>query len=138
MSANLHDLLASRFPLVTNQIELSPLQMAALADGTLAQEADLGLRPMIWSSLAQGRLLSAQDEQARRVRGVLEALGRARGLSVATMAYAWICRHPSRPIPITGSSRIEALREAVAALQVQISAEDWYRVWQASMGREVD
>ena len=137
-SATQFAMLHRRCPLVTNQIELSPLQMAALADGTLAQAADLGLRPMIWSSLAQGRLLSAQDEQARRVRGVLEALGRARGLSVATMAYAWICRHPSRPIPITGSSRIEALREAVAALQVQISAEDWYRVWQASMGREVD
>ena len=57
--------------------------------------------------------------------------------SVATMAYAWLRRHPSRPIPITGSGRIEALREAVAALDITLSAEDWYRVWQASMNREV-
>ena len=137
-SARQFAMLHKRCPLVTNQIELSPLQMAALGDGTLAQAADLGLRPMIWSPLAGGRLLSAQDEQAQRVRGVLEELGRDRGVSVATMAYAWICRHPSRPIPITGSSRIEALRDAVAAGQVNVGAEDWYRVWQASMGREVD
>jgi predicted oxidoreductase len=68
---------------------------------------------------------------------VLEELGRRHGVSAATMAYAWILRHPSRPLPITGSGRIEALREAVAALGVTLSAEDWYRVWQASTGHEV-
>jgi predicted oxidoreductase len=56
---------------------------------------------------------------------------------VATMAYAWILQHPAQPLPITGSGRIEGLREAVAALHVQISHEDWYRVWQASMGHGV-
>ena len=130
-------LLHKRVPLVTNQIEFSPLQMGALTDGVLEQAVDLKTRPMIWSPLAGGRLLSATDEQAQRVRSVLEALGRARGLSPATMAWAWIRRHPSLPIPITGSGRIEALREAVAALDVQLTAEDWYRVWRASMNREV-
>ena len=126
-----------RIPLATNQIELSPLQMGALEDGTLEQGTDLGLPPMIWSPLAGGRLLNGQDEQAQRVRAVLESLAHARGVSLATMAYAWIRRHPSRPIPITGSGRIDALREAVASKAVELSAEEWYRVWQASMNREV-
>jgi predicted oxidoreductase len=126
-----------RHALVTNQVELSPLHMGALADGTLDQCTDLGLQPMIWSPLARGRLFSGQDEQALRVRAVLETLARQHGVSVATMAYAWILRHPSRPLPITGSGRIEGLREAVAALGILLAAEDWYRVWQASMGREV-
>lgn len=130
-------LLHRRLPLVTHQIELSPLRMGALADGALDQAVDLQLPPMIWSPLAGGQLLTAQDEQARRVRPVLETLARDWGVSAATMAYAWVRRHPSRPIPITGSRRIEALREAVASLDVRLSAEDWYRVWQASMGREV-
>ena len=130
-------MLHRRIALTTNQIEFSPLQMAALDDGTLDQATDLGLPPMIWSPLAGGRLLSAQDEPSRRVRAALEDLGRARGVSAATMAYAWIRRHPSRPLPITGSGRIDALREATASIGVQLSAEDWYRVWQASMGREV-
>jgi predicted oxidoreductase len=129
--------LHKRVPLVTNQIEFSPLQMGALADGTLEQAVDLKTRPMSWSPLAGGRLLSTADEQAQRVRSVLESLGRAHGVSAMTIAYAWIRRHPSRPIPITGSGRIEALREAVAALDVQLTSEDWYRVWRASMNREV-
>jgi predicted oxidoreductase len=130
-------MLHRRIGLSTNQIEFSPLQLAALSDGTLDQATDLGLPPMIWSPLGGGRLFSAQDEQSLRVRAVLEVLGRENNVSAATMAYAWIRRHPSKPIPITGSGRIDALREATASLGVQLSAEDWYRVWQASMNREV-
>jgi predicted oxidoreductase len=130
-------LLHRRFPLVTNQIEFSPLQMAALTDGTLDQATDLGLAPMVWSPLAGGRLLRGDDGRASKVRTVLEELGRARSVSAATMAYAWIRRHPSQPVPITGSGRIEALREAVASLQVRVTSEEWYRVWAASMERDV-
>ena len=130
-------MLRKRHPLVTNQVEFSPLQMQALADGTLEQCVDLGLRPMLWSPLAGGRLFTGSDEQAQRVRAVLQALAAAHGVSAATMAYAWLLRHPSRPVPITGSGRIEALREAVAATAVRMSGQDWYRVWQASMGQEV-
>lgn len=131
-------LLHKRWPLVTNQIEFSPLQMRALADGTLEQCVDLGLRPMAWSPLGGGRLISGDDEQARRVRTLLEELGRAHGgASACTMAYAWLLRHPSRPHPIAGSRRIASLREAVAALDIRLTHEDWYRVWQASMGAEL-
>lgn len=130
-------LLRHRYPVVTNQIELSPLHMAAFADGTLDQCIDLGMRPMIWSPLAGGRLFTSDDEQALRVRGVLDALGREHGVSAATIALAWILRHPSRPVPITGSRRIDAMREAVAALDVTLSSDAWYRVWEASAGHGV-
>ena len=130
-------LLHRRCPVATNQVELSPLHMAALADGTLDQCIELGLRPMIWSPLAGGRLFTSGDEQAVRVRAVLERLGREHGVSPATIAYAWILRHPSRPVPITGSRRIEALREAIAALGVTLTSDAWYQVWEASAGHEV-
>jgi predicted oxidoreductase len=130
-------LLNNRIGLATNQIELSPLHLNALTDGTLDQCLDLGIRPMIWSPLAGGRLFKAGDETAQRVRTVLEALGRQHQVSVATMAYAWILRHPSRPVPITGSQRLESLQEAVAALSLPLAAEDWYRVLEASLGRTV-
>ena len=130
-------MLHRRLPLATHQIELSPLQMNALGDGSLDQCTDLGVRPMIWSPLAGGQLFTADDERARRVRAVLDALGQAHGVSAATVAYAWILRHPSRPLPITGSSRIEAIAEAVAALSLRLEAEEWYRIWSASTGHEV-
>jgi predicted oxidoreductase len=130
-------MLRKRVPVFTNQIEFSALQMKALADGTLEQCVDLGLQPMIWSPLAGGRIYDAGDEQARRVWAVLADLAVQHGVSPTTVAYAWILRHPSRPIPITGSRRIHALQEAVSALALTLSAEDWYRIWQASIGFEV-
>jgi len=131
-------MLRKRMVLATHQLECSPLQMKALADGTLEQCVDLGLRPMIWSPLGGGRLFTdGGDAQVQRVRAVLAELAARHGVSEASVAYAWLLRHPSRPVPVTGSGRIEALREATAALNVALSAEDWYAIWQASMGHEV-
>ncbi len=130
-------LLHRRVPLVTNQVELSPLGMGALADGTLDQCLDLGVRPMAWSPLGGGALFASGDPRAARVRGALEAVGRAHGVSAAAAAFAWGLRHPSRPVPITGTRRLDGIAEAVAALGVRLSAEEWYRVWEAGAGREV-
>ena len=130
-------LLHRRFPLATHQLEFSALQMQALADGTLEQCTDLALRPMLWSPLAQGRLFTGRGEQEQRVRAVLGELAARYAVTPATVAYAWLLRHPSRPWPITGTGRVQGLKEATAALDMRLTAEDWYRVWQASMGAEV-
>lgn len=131
------ELLASRTPLATNQIELHPLHRAPLHDGTLDQLQRLRVRPMIWSPLAGGALLSGNGERERRVQQVLHELAQAHGCTPATIAFAWLLRHPSRPVPVAGSRRIEALREAVAALTLPLSREDWTAVWQAATGHEV-
>jgi predicted oxidoreductase len=125
------------WPLAAHQFEFSPLQMQALADGTLEQCADLGLRPMCWSPLAGGRLFGDRGAQAVRVREALGALAARYGAAPETMAYAWLLRHPSRPTPVTGTRHVERLRHAIDATRIRLAAEDWYRVWQASMGHEV-
>jgi predicted oxidoreductase len=136
-SASQFALLNRHHPLATNQLELSPLHLDALDDGTLDQAQQLGLRPMIWSPLGGGRLFGGEDEQAVRVRREMEAIAARIGTSLTTLAFAWILRHPSRPHPITGSGRIERLRDAVAALDVKLDAEDWYAIWTASKGHPV-
>ena len=126
-----------RTTLVAHQLECSVLQMQALADGTLEQCVDLGVRPMAWSPLGGGRLFAGDDEQARRVRAVLEDLGQQHGVAPATVAHAWLLRHPARIVPVTGTRRIEGLREAAAARSLVLPREQWYRLWQASLGHEV-
>jgi predicted oxidoreductase len=130
---------AHRERLVTNQVELHPLRLDPLHDGTLDQAQRLARRPMIWSPLAGGRLMIAEpdDAPARRVQVAINELAQAHDVSPATIAFAWLLRHPSRPVPVTGSRRIEALREAVAALDVKLDRESWYTLWQAGRGQEV-
>jgi predicted oxidoreductase len=131
-------LLDAATPLATHQIELHPLHRAPLHDGTLDQAQALQRRPMIWSPLAGGRLLAGTDDAAVRVRAVLEAVGQRLGCTAATVAYSWLLRHPSKPLPVAGSRRIEALREAAAALDMPaLDAETWYEIWQAGEGREL-
>ena len=136
-SASQFALLHQHHPLATNQLELSPLAMGALDDGTLDQAQHLGLRPMIWSPLGGGRLFQPDDPQALRVRETMLPIAGRLGISLATLAYAWILRHPSRPYPITGTGRIDGLREAVAALDVHLDAQDWYAIWTAGKGHPV-
>lgn len=130
-------LLHHRYPLVTNQVELSPLQLGVLTDGTLDQCQDMGIRPMIWSPLAGGRLFTGDDPASRRVRDALHVLAREHEVSPTTIAYAWILRHPSRPLPLTGTQRAAGLRDAVAALGLTLSREAWYSIWRAGSGHDV-
>jgi predicted oxidoreductase len=125
-------------PLATNQIELHPLQLAPLHDGTLDQAQHLGRRPMIWSPLAGGRLLGGDESPAaQRVRWVLGSIAARLGTSPATIAYAWLLRHPSRPHPIVGSHRIERLQQALAAQSLVLDRPTWTELWQAGAGHEV-
>jgi predicted oxidoreductase len=132
-----YELLNSRIPLVTNQVECSPLQMAPIHDGSFDQAQRLQARPMIWSPLAGGRLFSEDSQQAQRLRWVMGEIGARLGASLTTLAIAWLLRLPCRPIPVVGSRRLSATDEAVAALKLMLTADDWYRIWSASTGHEV-
>jgi predicted oxidoreductase len=132
------ELLDAVTPLCTNQIELHPLNRGHVHDGVLDQAQRLGRRPMIWSPLAGGRLIGGDEsESARRVRWVMGEIAAKLGVAPATVAYAWALRHPSRPVVITGSRRIEALQQAIAATGFVLDREDWYALWQAATGHDV-
>jgi predicted oxidoreductase len=132
------ELLDAFTPLATNQIELHPLRREPLHDGTLDALQRRGRRPMIWSPLAGGRLLGGDESPAaQRVRWVLGTLGARLGVSPATVAYAWLLRHPTHPHPVVGTLRDTGLQEALAALSTRLDAESWTELWQAGAGHEV-
>ena len=106
-------------------------------DGSFDQMQRLRLSPMIWSPLAGGRIFSGNGETEQRVRSALEAVAREHGCSAATVAHAWLLRLPCRPHSIVGSRRIEAMREAVAALSLRLDAPTWHALWSASTGHPV-
>lgn len=134
------ELLQSRLgkALVTNQVEINPLQFDVVHDGTLDQLQMLRVRPMAWSCLGGGALFTGETEQAQRVRKELEAIRQEVGAqSIDEVVYAWVRRLPSKPIPIIGSGKIERVHSAVNALKIELSREQWYRVWVASKGHGV-
>ncbi|NAW85505.1 aldo/keto reductase [Photobacterium halotolerans] len=134
------DLLQSRLdaPLVTNQVEINPLNFEVCHDGTLDQLQMKRTRPMAWSCMAGGEIFHGQSEQVIRVRSELEAIRQEIGASsIDQVIYAWVRRLPSKPLPIVGSGKIERVEDAVAALAFELSREQWFRVWVASKGHGV-
>lgn len=134
------ELLQSRLdtPLVTNQVEINPLNFEVAHDGTLDQLQMLRTCPMAWSCLGGGRIFSSNDEQAVRVRNELEAIRDEVGASsIDQVIFSWVRRLPSNPMPIIGSGKIERVQAAVDALNIELSREQWFRVWAASKGHGV-
>lgn len=134
------DLLQSRLdtPLITNQVEINPINLQVTEDGTLEQLQQQRVQPMAWSCLAGGGIFSDCGEQAVRLRSTLAEVGAEIGAdTIDQVVFAWVMRLPASPIPIIGSGNIERVRTAVGALQLQLSHEQWYRIWVASKGHGV-
>ncbi|WED23467.1 aldo/keto reductase family oxidoreductase [Vibrio sp. JC009] len=139
-SARQFELLQSRLdtPLVTNQVEINPLNFEVAHDGTLDLLQTLRVRPMAWSCLAGGAIFSGDGEQHQRVRNELEAIKTEVGAeSIDQVIYAWVKRLPSKPLPIIGSGKIERVETAIRALDIELTREQWFRVWVASKGHGV-
>ena len=126
-----------RVPLATNQVEFSPMATAPLFDETFDGLQDLRIAPMIWSPLGGGRMFTSNDANAAAVRAVIDEISSRTGWPFASVLFAWIMALPSRPVPLTGTKRIEAIREAVLGTTVSLAREDWFRILRAARGHEV-
>ncbi|MGK9234865.1 aldo/keto reductase [Inquilinus limosus] len=108
----------------------------------LCRAEGIGVIP--WSPLARGRLTRDWDETSARSetdefgktlyaataeadREVVEAVAaaaRARGVPRAQVALAWVLQQPGITAPIVGATKVEHLDDAVAALSLQLTAEE--------------
>lgn len=139
---NVHqfDLLNSRMdqPLVTNQVEFSLLHMDPIYDGTADQCQKLRIRPMAWSPLAKGVLMDPAEPASARLHATAAELSeKYGGASLDQLAYAWIMAHPSQPLPIIGTNKLDRLLAVAKAADIKLEREDWYALWEAAQGRNI-
>jgi 1-deoxyxylulose-5-phosphate synthase len=105
---------------------------------------DLGVGVIPWSPLARGRLTRDWDEKTARSetdefgkafyaktsdadRKVVEKVAEvasSRGVSRAQVALAWVAQKPGVTSPIIGASKPSHLTDAVAALNLKLTAEE--------------
>ncbi|OGO04788.1 MAG: hypothetical protein A2Y73_01980 [Chloroflexi bacterium RBG_13_56_8] len=133
------ELLASRldFPLVTNEIEISAMHLNAWQDGTLDLCQRLRISPLAWGPLSGGRLFTSDTEQTVRLRKELSETGDALGASIEQIALAWLLKHPARIVPILGTGKSDRVQSAVKAESLELSREQWFRIWVASTGERL-
>jgi len=125
-------------PLATNQIEFHLLHPEPIHDGTLQQCEKLGVYPMAWSPLAGGLLFDPAQPAAPRLATVAQVMAsRYAGATLEQLAYAWILAHPSQPLPVIGTNKLERIQSAAKADEIILEREDWYALWEAAQGRKI-
>ncbi|MDF8330761.1 aldo/keto reductase [Aeromonas salmonicida] len=137
-SARQFELLQSRlpFPLVTNQLEISPLNQSTTLDGTLDLCQQLRIKPMAWSCLGGGRLFEGQEYAP--LRAELEQIRHEVGAqNIEQLVYAWVMMLPSQPLPLIGSGKRERIAAAVAAESIALTRQQWFRIRKAALGYDV-
>jgi predicted oxidoreductase len=138
-SPSQYELLASRldFPLVTNQIEISVMHLAAFTDGTLDQCQRLRVAPMAWSPLGGGALFGNSPKAVRLQKALAAVAQQFDQATVDQVALAWLFTHPARIVPILGTGNLAHIESAVMAESFNLTREQWFAIWTASTGVEV-
>ena len=102
--------------------------------------ADQGVGVLPWSPLGRGRLTrpwgtdtnrDGSDQMMRHygqadaaVVGAVEKVAAARGVPMAQVALAWVLRNPVVTAPIVGATKPHHLTDAVAALEIELTADE--------------
>lgn len=131
------------FPLIVNQVEIHLGRLDPFIDGTLDQCIEKNITPLSWSPLAggwlgSGRELKPDDPHKENKQKLLDALDKTaidHGVSRTVIALAWLLKHPSKIIPIVGSSNPKNIQEAAKADDIDLTREQWYRILLAARGK---
>ena len=99
------------------------------------------MTPLAYSPLGRGLLTGKRDVEHDPVLSGLVAelgtIGEAHNATHSQIALAWLLAHPARIIPVFGSANPDHILEAVGAVNVELSREEWYRLWVVGRGKRV-
>jgi predicted oxidoreductase len=123
-----HQLLSSylNIPIVTNHLELNLLNIAAIEDGRIDFIKQQFSKPLAWSPLAGGEILSGTSSKSIQLRSKLDDIGKKYDANIEQMAVAWLMKLGT--LPIIGSLSENRIRNAASISKIEFDHEDWYEV----------
>jgi predicted oxidoreductase len=131
---------ACPMPLIVNQVEIHPGRIDPFYDGTLDQCLERRMTPIAWSPLGGGLFGDGSkpaDNAPRRdgLLNLLKVLDKAAadcGVTRSIITLAWLLKHPAGILPIVGSIKPDRIRDSIKADAIDMSREDWYRIFVAA------
>jgi predicted oxidoreductase len=142
-------------PLVANQLQMSLLHHGFAEagvsfnqdspgypdgwEGVLEYCRLKGVGIQAWSPLDKGALTggdaSKLGEAARKTAELVKRYAAERGVPAEAIALAWLLKHPAKIVPILGTTRPDRLAACAASIGVELSREEWYRLFETARGR---
>ena len=136
-TASQFELLSSRlpFPLVTNEIPYSLINMEYQENGFLDLCQRLRFSPLYYSPLGGGKLFDSKN--ARLLQALNELGQKIGGAAASQVAVAWALMHPAKGAAVLGTGEAHLLKEAAGGAAIKLSRDQWFYLWTASKGHEI-
>ncbi|HKO76098.1 MAG TPA: aldo/keto reductase, partial [Flavobacterium sp.] len=133
---NQSDLIETKTKINYNQIEFSVTHLEPMIDGSLDHMQTNRITPMCWSPL--GTVFRKEDEQSLRIQKVANELASKYDVSNDIILLAWILKHPAGILPVCGTSDKNRLARLMHATTIEMELQDWFSLWTASTGKDVN
>ena len=129
-------LLNKYIPIEHHQVEISLTNLNAFDNGVLDQCQLENIEAQSWSPLGNG-IFTEKTEQNTRILAEAESLSKTYDCSINQVLLAFLYAHPSQIVPVIGTTKFERIQEAAKAMEIELTREDFYKLWTASTGKEV-
>lgn len=124
--------------LVTNQVEISPFCLEHFDNGNMDFFLKKRIKPLGWSPLAGGKIIIPKGEKEQRIYNSLTEVADELNVdSIDKIIYSWLLKHPAQIIPIIGSGKISRIKNAIEALNIDMSIEQWFSIYISSVGKKL-
>ena len=111
---------------------------ASRAAGLLDGCQQRNVRVQAWAPTAGGALSRSDPKQEHAdLAALVRKIAAEHGAPPLAVVIAWLLRHPAGIQPVVGTTKPERIAAACAALDVNLSREDWYALFEAARGRSV-
>ena len=128
------DLIKSVVPVAFNQIEFSLTHHTPLTDGQLDYLQLHHTQPMAWKALGQVFLCTFNQVNLLTI---LTKFSEKYNCSVDVLLLAWLLKHPTKVIPVIGTTSIARVINQKTSIDIDLSLEDWFEMYEGSMGKKV-
>jgi predicted oxidoreductase len=130
------ELVAIKTKINYNQIQFSLTHHEPMSDGSLDYMQIQQITPMAWNPL--GAVFKNNDAQSQRIMKTATTLAVKYNVTVDVLLLAWILKHPSGILPVCGTTDKNRITQLMKATQIELQLQDWFALWTASKGEEVD
>jgi predicted oxidoreductase len=145
-----------RQPVVTNQVAFNVIHTHMLDEGVVFNQSipllarnegtieycrlhNITLQS--WGSLAWGMVTGRTDEKppesAIKTTPLVEELARQKGVKGEAILVAWIFRHPAKIQAIIGTTQPGRIAAACQGDAIDLTREEWYRLYTAGRGESL-
>jgi predicted oxidoreductase len=130
------ELISKYIKVEQHQVEISVTNMEAFDNGVLDQCQIKNIQAQAWSPWGNG-LFADRSEKNDRILIVANELAEAYNTGMNEILLAFLYVHPANITPVIGTTQFERIIQAKDAMNINLSREDFYKLWEASAGKEV-